>query len=50
MTLTLEETMDGLHKMAENSVAKREAFGIDGENKDFIILVNALKFLEVMNR
>lgn len=45
MTLTIEETKERLHKMAENSVIKREAFGVEGDNQEFITLVNALKFL-----
>lgn len=45
MKLTLEETKDRLHKLAEDSVKRREAHGIEGENLEFITLVNALRYL-----
>ena len=44
--MTKQETIEALHKMAENSVKKREALGIEGENKEFQILVYALKYLQ----
>lgn len=49
MKLTLKETKERLHKMSENSLKKREAHGVEGENLEFITLVNALVYLEKIN-
>ena len=45
MKLTLEETKERLHKMAETSVKKREAIGVEGDNPEYITLINALAYL-----
>ena len=46
MKLTLEETKQRLHDMAENNIKKREAFGVDGDNSDYITLINAILHLD----
>ena len=45
MTLTLEETKERLHNMAETNLAKRDAFGVEGDNPEYVTLVNALAYL-----
>lgn len=45
MKLTLEQTKERLHKLAEDNLAKREAFGVEGENPEYITLINALVYL-----
>ena len=45
MKLTLEETKQKLHELAENNLRKREAFGVEGENPEYVTLVNALAYL-----
>ena len=36
------EILQGLQRMARENIAKREAYGIDGENPDFVVLTNAM--------
>ena len=45
MKLTLEETKERLEQLAENNLRKREAIGIEGENPEYITLINALAYL-----
>lgn len=45
MKLTLEETKQRLHELAENNLRKREAIGIEGDNPEYITLINALLYL-----
>lgn len=45
MKLTLEETKTRLEKLAENNLRKRELAGIEGDNPEYITLVNALAYL-----
>lgn len=45
MKLTLEETKKRLKEMAENNLRKRKAFGVEGDNPDYITLINALSYL-----
>ena len=45
MKLTLEETKQRLHELAENNLQKREAIGVEGDNPEYITLVNALAYL-----
>ena len=45
MKLTLEETRQQLRDMAENNLRKREAIGIEGDNPEYITLINALAYL-----
>ena len=45
MKLTLEETKKRLHELAESNLRKREAFGVEGENPEYITLINALLYL-----
>jgi len=45
MRLTIEETKERLEKMAENNLKRREAIGIDGENLEYITIINALAYL-----
>ena len=45
MKLTLEETKQRLQDMAEENIKRREAFGGDGENPEYITLINALAYL-----
>ena len=45
MKLTLEETRQQLRDMAENNLKRREAIGIEGENPEYITLINALAYL-----
>ena len=45
MELTLEETKQRLHELAENNLRKREAIGIEGDNPEYITLINALVYL-----
>ena len=45
MKLTLEETKQRLHELAENNLRKREAIGIEGDNPEYITLINALIYL-----
>lgn len=53
LKLTLEETLERIHKMAENNIKERENNGIRGENPDFITLWNAeillSKYKETIN-
>lgn len=45
MKLTLEETEQRLHQMAESNLRKREAIGVEGDNPEYITLINALAYL-----
>ena len=45
MKLTLEETKQRLHELAENNLRKRQAIGIEGDNPEYITLINALAYL-----
>lgn len=45
MKLTKQEVIKGLEKMAEDNLARREAFGVEGENPEYVVLVNALVLL-----
>ena len=45
MKLTLEETKERLEQLAENNLRKREAIGIEGDNPEYITLINALAYL-----
>ena len=45
MKLTLEETKRRLHELAENNLKKREAIGVEGDNPEYVTLVNALAYL-----
>lgn len=45
MKLTLEETKERLHELAENNLRRREAIGIEGDNPEYVTLVNALAYL-----
>ena len=44
MKLTLEETKKRLHDMAENNLRKRETIRIEGDNPEYITLINALLY------
>ena len=45
MKLTLEQTKQRLHDLAEENLRKREAIGVEGDNPEYITLVNALAYL-----
>ena len=45
MKLTLEETKQRLQKLAEDNLAERQARGVEGDNPEYITLVNALAYL-----
>ena len=45
MKLTLEETKQRLHELAENNLQKREAIGVEGDNPEYVTLINALAYL-----
>ena len=45
MKLTKQEVIQGLEKMAEDNLARRQAFGVEGENPEYVTLVNALAYL-----
>ena len=45
MKLTLEETRQQLRDMAENNLKRREAIGVEGDNPEYVTLVNALAYL-----
>lgn len=45
MKLTLEETRQQLRDMAENNLRRREAIGVEGDNPEYITLINALAHL-----
>ena len=45
MKLTLEETRQQLRDMAENNLRRREAIGVEGDNPEYITLINALAYL-----
>jgi PHD/YefM family antitoxin component YafN of YafNO toxin-antitoxin module len=45
MKLTLEETRQRLHELAENNLRKREAIGVEGDNTEYVTLINALAYL-----
>ena len=45
MKLTLEQTKQRLHDLAENNLRKREAIGVEGDNPEYITLINALAYL-----
>ena len=45
MDLTLEETKQQLLDMAENNLKRREAIGVEGDNPEYITLINALVYL-----
>ena len=45
MKLTLEETRQQLRDMAENNLKRREAIGVEGDNPEYITLINALAYL-----
>ena len=45
MRLTLEETKKRLQDMAEENIRKREAFGVEGDNPEYVTLVNARNYL-----
>ena len=45
MKLTLEETKKRLHKLAEDNLAKRQAEGVEGDNPEYVTLVNAILHL-----
>ena len=45
MKLTLEQTKQRLHELAENNLRKREAIGVEGDNPEYVTLINALAYL-----
>ena len=45
MKLTLEETKQRLHDLAENNLRRREAIGVEGDNPEYVTLINALAYL-----
>jgi hypothetical protein len=45
MKLTIEETKERLEKLAEDNIKKREEHGIEGDNPEYVTLVNALAYL-----
>ena len=45
MKLTIEETKQRLHELAENNLRKREDIGVEGDNPEYITLINALAYL-----
>ena len=43
--LTKAETIDRLTKMMDDNIARREAYGIEGYNPDYITLANAIRYI-----
>ena len=43
--LTLEETKKRIEKMLDDNLAQRQAIGVEGDNPEYVTLINALAHL-----